>query len=404
MFILGDLFEVWVGDDIAERDFEARCTEVLARSGRGTGRSPSWPAIATSWSATRCSSRSACMRLPDPTLLVAFGQRVLLSHGDALCLGDVAYQRYRAHRPPPGRAARLAGAAATAGAAPSAGGCATQSEATKASGEAVYADVDTDAARGWLRESEAPVLVHGHTHRPASHALAPGLVRHVLSDWDLDGAGTRARRGAALDRGRLRPDRARSDRRRAERAVSGWLSRWRRQRTLERRPIPEPLWQLTLARFPFLAARSAEDLQALRDMTTLFLDRKEFTGARGLEVSDEMAVAIAAQACLPVLKLGLRMATTASSASSSTRTRSSRPREHDDEDGIVHAWDEELSGEAMERRPGDAGLARRRGRRRVGGRRLQRRRPRVRPRHRHARRRHRRASRASTRRASAASG
>jgi UDP-2,3-diacylglucosamine hydrolase len=58
VFILGDLFEVWVGDDIAERDFEARCTEVLGER-RGTGRSPSWPATATSWSATRCSNRSA---------------------------------------------------------------------------------------------------------------------------------------------------------------------------------------------------------------------------------------------------------------------------------------------------------------------------------------------------------
>ena len=128
--------------------------------------------------------------------------------------------------------------------------------------------------------------------------------------------------------------------------MTGWLSRWRRQRTLEKRAIPEPLWQLTLARFPFLAARSDADLQALRDMATLFLAAKEFSGARGLEVSDEMAVAIAAQACLPALKLGLQWfdgfvgivvhedAVLA-------------PRELEDEDGIVHAWDEELSGEAM---------------------------------------------------------
>jgi UDP-2,3-diacylglucosamine hydrolase len=61
----------------------------------------------------------------------------------------------------------------------------------KASGDTVFADVDAEAARGWLRESDAPVLVHGHTHAPASHALGPGLVRHVLSDWHLDGAGTR---------------------------------------------------------------------------------------------------------------------------------------------------------------------------------------------------------------------
>ena len=53
--------------------------------------------------------------------------------------------------------------------------------------------------------------------------------------------------------------------------MSGWLQRWRRNRTLERRPIPDLLWQLTLARFPFLAARSAADLADLREMATLFL-------------------------------------------------------------------------------------------------------------------------------------
>ncbi len=128
--------------------------------------------------------------------------------------------------------------------------------------------------------------------------------------------------------------------------MRGWLSRWRRQRTLERRPIPEPLWQLTLARFPFLAARSEADLQALRDMTTLFLAAKEFSGARGLEVSDEMAVAIAAQACLPALKLGLQWFDGFVGIVVHEDVVVA-PRELEDEDGIVHAWDEELSGEAM---------------------------------------------------------
>ncbi len=128
--------------------------------------------------------------------------------------------------------------------------------------------------------------------------------------------------------------------------MSGWLSRWRRQRTLDRRPIPEPLWQLTLARFPFLGARSAEDLAALREMATLFLAEKEFTGARGLEVSDEMAVAIAAQACLPALKLGLHWLDGFVGIVVHEDAVVAR-RQHEDEDGVVHAWDEELAGEAM---------------------------------------------------------
>ena len=128
--------------------------------------------------------------------------------------------------------------------------------------------------------------------------------------------------------------------------MSGWLQRWRRNRTLERRPIPDLLWQLTLARFPFLAARSAADLADLREMATLFLAEKEFTGARGLEVSDEMAVAIAAQACLPALKLGLDWLDRFIGIVVHEDVVVAR-REIEDEDGVVHAYEEELAGEAM---------------------------------------------------------
>jgi len=128
--------------------------------------------------------------------------------------------------------------------------------------------------------------------------------------------------------------------------VSGWWRRWRRARTLERRAIPDPLWQLTLARYPFLAARPAEKIAALRDMATLFLAQKEFSGAGGLVVSDEMAVAIAAQACLPALELGLSWFDGFVGIVVHPDAVLAR-REHEDEIGVVHAYDEELSGEAM---------------------------------------------------------
>jgi MtfA peptidase len=128
--------------------------------------------------------------------------------------------------------------------------------------------------------------------------------------------------------------------------VTGWLQRWRRARTLERRPVPEPLWQLTLARYPFLAARRAAEIAALREMVTLFLAEKEFSGAGGLVVSDEMAVAIAAQACLPALALGLEWLDGFVGIVVHEDIVVAR-RQVEDDDGIVHAWDEELSGEAM---------------------------------------------------------
>lgn len=115
---------------------------------------------------------------------------------------------------------------------------------------------------------------------------------------------------------------------------------------MQRRAIPDALWGATLAALPFVATRPAEQQQRLRRLCSLFLDRKEFSGAGGLTVTDEIALAVAVQACLPVLELGLDLydgfvgivvhpdAVVA-------------PREVMDEHGVVHAYDEELSGEAM---------------------------------------------------------
>jgi UDP-2,3-diacylglucosamine hydrolase len=68
----------------------------------------------------------------------------------------------------------------------------TQSEDRKRSPEMVWADVDADAARAWLAQADAATLVHGHTHKPATHALGGGLERIVLSDWDLKAHPARA--------------------------------------------------------------------------------------------------------------------------------------------------------------------------------------------------------------------
>lgn len=68
-------------------------------------------------------------------------------------------------------------------------------------------------------------------------------------------------------------------------------------------PIPEPAWQATLARYPFLAERPAADLERLRRLAAEFLRDKEFHGAHGFVITDEVALAVAAQAVLPVLHL-----------------------------------------------------------------------------------------------------
>ncbi len=128
------------------------------------------------------------------------------------------------------------------------------------------------------------------------------------------------------------------------------LNRWREQRAIERHAIPEALWQLTLLRYPFLSSRHADDLTELRRLCSLFLSTKEFHGVDGFEVTDEVAVAVAAQACLPVLRLGLGwydgFVGIVMHASEVVAQRT-----YQDEDGVVHEYDEELAGEAMEGGP-----------------------------------------------------
>ena len=110
--------------------------------------------------------------------------------------------------------------------------------------------------------------------------------------------------------------------------------------------IPEALWQHTLKRYPFLARLSAADRQALRALVGRFLQRKEFTGAHGLSVTDEMAVAIAAQACLPVLRLGLGWYDDFTGIVVHPGAMLAR-RKTTDSAGVVHDYKEALLGEAM---------------------------------------------------------
>lgn len=130
----------------------------------------------------------------------------------------------------------------------------------------------------------------------------------------------------------------------------GRLRRWRDRRVVEQRPIPEAMWRDTLARYPFIGCLVSEDAQRLREMSTLFLARKEFSGAQGLEVTDEMAVAIAVQACLPVMNLGLHWYDSFVGIVVHSSEVVAKRKVMDD-DGVVHHYDEALTGEAMQGGP-----------------------------------------------------
>jgi len=191
LFILGDLFEVWVGDDVATvppgdaPGFEAQCQQALAEASQ---RMAVFFMHGNRDFLLGETFASACglTLLPDPTVLVFDDQRWLLSHGDALCLGDTDYQQFRSTvRTDAWRDSFLAKPLAERQT--MARGLRAQSESHKASG-AAYADVDTAAALQWLEAAQASTLIHGHTHKPADHLLNPAAEppkqRLVLSDWD----------------------------------------------------------------------------------------------------------------------------------------------------------------------------------------------------------------------------
>lgn len=185
VFILGDLFEAWVGDDSRHHGFEKQCADLLAEaaSRRSVAFMPGNRDFLVGADLLR-----ACgvMALADPTVLIAFGERVMLSHGDALCLGDVTYQRFRAMvRSPYWRDDFLARPLAVRERLARE----IRHESERRKGEQLagrLVDIDCAAAVRWMHEAAAPTLIHGHTHAPGSEEMAPGFTRHVLSDWVLD--------------------------------------------------------------------------------------------------------------------------------------------------------------------------------------------------------------------------
>jgi Mlc titration factor MtfA (ptsG expression regulator) len=135
--------------------------------------------------------------------------------------------------------------------------------------------------------------------------------------------------------------------------LARWLAalRERRERgAVARRPIPDDLWKRTLVRYPFLRRRDAADAAELRRLTSLFLDRKEFSAAGGLRLTDAMAVTIAAQAVLPVLRLGLARYDGFVGIVVHPDPMVVQ-REHEDEHGVVHAYEDVILGEAMDGGP-----------------------------------------------------
>jgi UDP-2,3-diacylglucosamine hydrolase len=188
LFLLGDLFEYWAGDDDLDDPLARRVAGTLSALADG-GIEIAFLAGNRDFLIGAAFAAAARLRLlPDPYAETIGGVPLVLSHGDALCTDDVEYQQFRSMvrrpewqrdflgKPLAVRRAMIAGVR-------------EKSESAKREKAMAIMDVNADAVTRLLAEHPAAVLVHGHTHRPACHEHAvdgAARTRRVLTDWDFD--------------------------------------------------------------------------------------------------------------------------------------------------------------------------------------------------------------------------
>jgi UDP-2,3-diacylglucosamine hydrolase len=189
LYILGDLFESWVGDDDADSDQTRATAAIKALADSGV------PCFVMHGNrdfllGSRFCALSGASLLPDPVVVTLYGEPVLVMHGDALCTDDRAYQRLRATVRDPGWQRRFLALSIAARRA-LAGAARDGSKAHTAALAYTIADVNPVSVDAALRAAGTRTLLHGHTHRPAIHALTVdgrSCTRIVLGDWHVEGS------------------------------------------------------------------------------------------------------------------------------------------------------------------------------------------------------------------------
>jgi UDP-2,3-diacylglucosamine hydrolase len=189
LYILGDLFESWIGDDDRDATRVQVCDALAALTRSGVPCRVQHGNRDFLLGGT-FAARTGCELLADPVLIQVGGRRFVVSHGDALCTRDVGYQRFRRFSRSP--AVQGAWLALPLGARRRMASWARRrSHAHTRRLPREIMDVTTDAVAKLLRATAADVLIHGHTHRPGEHQIeVDGRIRTriVLGDWYEQGS------------------------------------------------------------------------------------------------------------------------------------------------------------------------------------------------------------------------
>ena len=187
LYILGDLFEVWIGDDagLAEYGIERACLRALTRAGVPVYFQHGNRDFLVGGD---FAAATGVQVLPDPFTVELGGVRTLLSHGDQWCTDDAAYQRWRRFSRS-GIVQRVYGALPRSWRERFAGTVRAHSDAGKQYKPADIMDVNDGAIRAAFRAHGVTQMIHGHTHRPATHDYdidGRACRRHVIADWRPD--------------------------------------------------------------------------------------------------------------------------------------------------------------------------------------------------------------------------
>ena len=186
LYLLGDIFEHWAGDDDIEDPFNRKVVDAL-RALTDKGVKLYWIAGNRDFLAGEGFAQATGVSLlPDPTVADIAGQRVLLLHGDAQCIDDRDYMAFRAQvRNPDWQRAFLSKPLSERKAIIE--GMREGSRDAQREKSMAIMDVNPDAIAKLFELHRVDLMIHGHTHRPAAHETDAGI-RHVLPDWDCDGA------------------------------------------------------------------------------------------------------------------------------------------------------------------------------------------------------------------------
>ena len=190
LYILGDLFEAWVGDDDPSETGDFVATKLRALHDAGVP--VSFIRGNRDFLLGADYARRAGMAiLPDPAVVVLYGKPVLLMHGDLLCTDDVAYQQFRTQTRDPDWQARFLSqplAARIAFAAQARAASRAHQSGLRARGTMeTITDVAPATVAATFSRYGIDTLIHGHTHRPAVHD-GEGGTRIVLGDWYEQGS------------------------------------------------------------------------------------------------------------------------------------------------------------------------------------------------------------------------